>query len=243
MIRRHVSAALLVRDGFTVRALGSGAQVRCLLDGQPCRPVWKEGGYLILTDLPAGEHLLLLERRGYQRERYQFRAEDGVTAEDSLFLKPGPGYPFPPGTAALELTVLEGAAPAAQPVWLGMSGPSPLKLAQDGAAGTRLRLFCGNPGLLPVPGSFLLTGPEGGELVHLRSLQGETGELDAPPAGSYGRGAELVPVQPFQPDAGGRLRAVFPAGGTLWLACAGHTLRLELEAGERTFTWNCKEES
>ena len=243
MIRRHVSAALLVRDGFTGRVLASGAQVRCRLDNQPCKPVWKEGGYLVLTDLERGEHVLLLDRRGYQPERYAFRAEVGETVEDTLFLKPGAGYPFPPGTAALTVTVREGTRPAVQPVWSGMSAPAPLKLAQDDAEGTQLRLFCGNPGLLPVPGNYLVTGKQGRELTHLRSLQGEKGELDRPLSGRYGRGTELVPVQCFQPDAEGRFRVLFPAAGKVWLHCGGCTGSLDLSAGEQTFTWNCKEES
>ena len=69
MIRRTVSAALLLRDGFTGAALKNGAATVCLLDGKPLqRPIWKRDGYLVLTDLTPGEHSLSIRRSGYRDE-------------------------------------------------------------------------------------------------------------------------------------------------------------------------------
>ena len=99
MIRRRVSAALLLRDGFSGGTFASGAQVTCTLDGGPIRPLWKEGSYLVLTDLESGEHTLTIRRPGYQPETCVFRAEEDRVHEDAVFLKPGPGYRFPAGTA------------------------------------------------------------------------------------------------------------------------------------------------
>ena len=63
MIRRQVSAAVLLRDGFTGRVLTGGTV--CRLDGQPLRPLWKPEGYLILENLVPGSHRLELLRGGF----------------------------------------------------------------------------------------------------------------------------------------------------------------------------------
>ena len=241
MIRRWVSAALLVRDGFSGGVFTSGAPFACALDGLPVRPVWKAGGYLVLTELAPGEHTLTIRRPGYQPETCVFRAEEGVVHEDTVFLKPGPGYPFPAEAAALELTLLEGARAFSGPVWLGMSGPVQLKLAQDDGAGPELRLFCRNPGALPVPGTFLLPGRQGGELARLRALEGETGRLDQPLAHRHARGTELIPVQRYRADEDGTLRAIFPRAGTVWLYCQGAVRSQELVPGTQRLAWTWKE--
>lgn len=241
MIRRCVSAVFLLRDGFSGRPLASGAQVRCTLDGVPVRPLWKDGGYLVFTDLPPGEHTLTVQRPFYRLEQRSFPVRPGEMWEDTVHLKPGTGYPFPAESAALELTVTEGRNPSAWPVWLGMSGPAALKLAQDDGEGTAIRLFCRNAALLPVPGYFLIPEKSGGELIHLRSLLGESGELETPLEHRHPRGSELIPMQRYDPDGAGRLSARFPQAGTLWLCCQGAVRSLELVPGLQTWNWNWKE--
>ena len=139
MIRRHVSAALLVRDAFTGRALPADSATLCTVDGQRCAPVWKDGGYLVLTDLPAGAHTITLRRRGYLEETLTAPVADGRTWEGWTSLRPGPGYAFPAGTAWVTLRLLEKKKPlAGAAVWLAPDGGGRLKLAQDRAeAGNR----------------------------------------------------------------------------------------------------------
>ena len=243
MIRRQVSAVFFLRDGFTGRPLASGAQVRCTLDGAPARPLWKDGGYLVFTDLPTGEHSLTVRQPFYQPEQRVFTLRAGETIEDTMYLKPGAGYPFPADSAALEVAVTEGGRPSARPVWLGMSGPAALKLAQDDGGGTEIRLFCRNAAVLPVPGVFLIPGKTGGELVRLLSLRGERGELEAPLEQKHLRGAELIPVQRYDPDREGILRARFPRTGTVWLYCQGAVRSLEIAPGAQRCNWNWKEKT
>lgn len=241
MIHRRVSAVFLLRDGFSGRALSSGAQVRCTLDGIPARPLWKEGGYLVFTDLEPGEHELTVSQPRYQPDRRAFALRQGEVWADTVELKPGEGYPLPRQAAVLELTVTKGWAPFTQPVWLGMSGPVALKLARDSGGDAVLRLFCRNAALLPVPGYFLIPEQAGGELIHIRAIREERGELDQPLLRGHSRGTELIPMQRYTPDGTGRLRALFPRAGTVWLYGQGDVRNLELEPGRQALHWNWKE--
>lgn len=241
MIHRRVSAVFLLRDGFSGRALSSGAQVRCTLDGAPARPVWKNGGYLVFTDLSPGKHELAVGQTCYQPDRRVFTVQEDGVWEDTVELKPGDGYPLPAQAAVLELTVTEGRAPSAQPVWLGMSGPVALKLARASGEDAALRLFCRNAALLPVPGYFLIPEQAGGELVHIRAIREETGELDQPLLRGHPRGTELIPMQRYTPDGTGRLRALFPRAGTVWVYCQGAARNLELAPGGQALNWDWKE--
>ena len=117
MIRIHVSAVCRVRDGFTGKIL-EGSRLQCDLDGARCRPTAKPGGYLVLTDLPAGPHRLSLRCPGYQEEWVEFSAGRD-TQELDVTMKPGRGYPLQRDMIRLTLTVTEGGAPAAGRIlWL-----------------------------------------------------------------------------------------------------------------------------
>ena len=74
MIRIHVSAVCRVRDGFTGKIL-EGSRLQCDLDGARCRPTAKPGGYLVLTNLPAGPHRLSLRCPAIRRSGWNFPPE------------------------------------------------------------------------------------------------------------------------------------------------------------------------
>ena len=243
MIRRAASAALLVRDGFTGRTLPDGSGTRCELDGSPFRPVWKPDGYLVLTDLAPGGHTLRLARLGYLEEEVRLDIREGRFREGTVSLKPGPGYRFPPGTAAIELTFTGGEdnAPAAgAELWAGMSGRTPLKLAQDKSRkpSASIRVFYSGPAALyPVPGWFLLADAAAPELAFLRAMREGEAELAEPMASAHPRGTELVPVQPYTVGTGGRLRLLFRQAGTASLFCRGIWKKTELQPGEQALEW------
>jgi len=212
MIRVHVSAVCRVRDGFTGQPVET-AGLLCSLDDQSCRPVCKPGGYLILTDLPAGRHVLVLTAAGFQREQLELTTGGG-TEELDVSMKPGPGYPFRQSVTRLELRVrgAEGAA-GDSPLWLAWAAGAELVVAQTTAesGADSLRLFCkGQRKLLPIPGRYLLMDGERSEIVSLRALEGETGELSRPLVHAHSRSRTLQPAQCFRTDADGTLRAFFP---------------------------------
>ncbi len=241
MIRRRVSAALLLRDGFTGAMLKEPSATRCLLDGRPLpRPIWKRDGYLILTDLLPGEHLLLIRRSGYRDEPVPLQVREDRPLEDTVFLKPGAGYRFPPETVRVSLSLRRGKDPAAgETVWLGLQPRARLKLAQEKmeAGDDRAHLFCeGNASALPVPGHYLLTD-QTPELVFLRSLKEETGEFFPPMALPHSRGALFVPVQPYRADDAGCVQVLLREPGTLTCFCGGNVRQEPLQAGEQKLEW------
>ncbi len=241
MIRRRASAVVLLRDGFTGAALAGGGTL-CRLDGRPLRPLWKPEGYLVLQDLAPGEHRLTLRRAGFREAALALTAADGALWEATVDLHPDETYPFPRETACLRLTVTQTkrGSLAGETLWLGMAGRAQLRLAQDRGEkpGLQVRLFCqGSPGWLPIPGHYLVADEKAPEVVSLRALQGETGLLEAPMAGSHGRGTEWIPVQPYQLE-GDSLTVRFPRAGTASLFCRGRWRQAPLAEGEQSVQWN-----
>ena len=242
MIRRTASAVFLLRDGFSGVTLTNGSATRCLLDGEPLRrPVWKREGYLVLTDLTPGEHILQISRSGYQDEFVPITVAEGRPTEDTIALKPGAGYRFPQETVHVALALRRGTDPATdEQIWLGVPPRTRLKLAQDKTekGDAEAHLFCeGNAALLPIPGHFLLTDRKAPELVYLRSLCGETGEFAPPLAIPHGRGTEFVPMQLYRADAAGAVRVLLREPGTLLGFCAGKVYEAQLQPGEQKIEW------
>lgn len=235
MISIHASAVFRVRDGYTGREIAPSALL-CAIDGVPCRPVGKEGGYLVLTNLSHGLHRLSLRCRGYQEEWVEFEA-DGGTYQFEITMKPGPAYPFRQTVTRLALTVFGGKAPAAgRTVWLAAAGPE-LKIAQTRAqAGeSRLRLYCKGTAL---SGVYLLEDGADSEIVSLQSLEGDTGLLAGPLQKDHGRSRRFLPAQRYHTGEDGTLSAVFrsPCAVQIYVEGAGLTGSVELSEGENRST-------
>ncbi len=246
MIQRRVNAVLLLRDGFSGRTLTDGAGTRCLLDGRPLRrPIWKRDGYLVLTDLDAGSHTLEILRSGYQAETLPLQVDGNTLIEDTVALKPGRGYRFPPETVRVTLALRRGGAAAAGArIWLGVRSATQLKLAQEKAASgdVEARLFCeGNAALLPIPGHFLLADGKAPELVYLRSLHDETGEFSPPLQSGHNRGTELIPMQSYAIDEAGAVQVLLREPGTMTGFFAGKVFEAQLHAGEQIVEWKLED--
>ena len=237
MIDRTVSAAFLLRDGFSGMKITGSSGTRCLLDGRPLRrPVWKRDGYLVLTDIAPGEHELLICRNGYRDELVRLNIGGGSPLEDTITLKPGQGYRFPPETVRVRLTLGRGNGR----LWLGVKPRTRLVLAQERAeAGeNKVRLFCGgSPALLPIPGHFLLTDNKAPELVYIRSLLDENCEFSAPLAAAHERGTELIPMQSYNADPEGNVQVLLREPGTLMGFFEGRVFSAQLNAGSQTLNW------
>jgi len=218
MISFHVSAVLLVRDGYTGQVVEGGG-IACTLDGVPVRPAAKPGGYLVLVNLSEGRHELHLRAHGFQEETVELAVEREKTVSLYPVLKPGPDrfFRFPPTRMTLELGKTEG------PVWLSPPGALESKLTQAKAepGDTGLRLFCkGGADRLPVPGPFLLEDGKKSEICVLDSFRGETALLAAPLANGHSRGRRLLPAGQYQ-CADGLVTAVFPQPGTVLILGPG----------------------
>lgn len=237
MIRRTVSAALLLRDGFTGAAIAPAVSVLCTLDGYPVRAMRKNDGYLVLTDLEPGEHGLTLRCPGYREEVYPLTVPERGMMEGEIDLTPGAGYRFPADTARLRLTV-PGAA--GEFFWAASPGSVRLKLAQKKKAGgeTLVRTFCaGDPARLPVPGSFLTIDEANPELVRFLSVRDEVGALDAPLEKDHNRGIEFRPARRFRTDGEGRAELLFPHSGEIHLFCRDRMMKVQLAPGDQELQW------
>ena len=241
MIRRKVSAVLLLRDGFTHLPVTDLSGVLCTLDDRPYRPIGKPGGYLVLCDLAPGAHALTIRRYGYREERMRVASREGALREELVELRPDERYPLPRDASRVALRLQRERRPlTAQALWLGMPLPTAVKLgaARGGAPENELAVFCeGSADRLPVPGAFLISDGADAELVSVRRLRGETMILDAPPTRRHPRGTELIAVQPYRTDENGLLRAAFRFPGTLWAFFPGQTKTFAVRSGEQELVW------
>lgn len=230
MITIHASIVLCVRDGFTGRAVTPSVLV-CSLDGVPVRPIGKEGGYIVLTDLAAGPHKLTIRCRGYQEEPVEFEA-DGRTREMDVTLKPGMGYPFRQSVTRLRARVLEEKVPvAAGRLWLAAGQEMKIAQAKAEAGETEFRAYCKGAVL---PGAYLVEDGEKSEIVFVREAESGTAVLSGPLKNAHDRGKRLLPAQSYRSDDGGAVTAVFPAPGKVLVFDPEKGLleRLELTAGD-----------
>jgi hypothetical protein len=233
-IRHRLSAALLPLDGFTGRTLGQ--RVLCELDGVPLRrPVWKQDGWLVLSDLAPGEHRLALRCPGFETQTLSLSGD--VRTEEAVIMNPGAGYAFPPDTAFLSLT-LSGSPEAQARIFAGMEGPRQLKLMREAKAGDcAVKMYLRGP--VPRPGWYLLRGKTT-EAVFLRrvTVEGDA-ETASPLEGKHSRGGTLIPARLFLAAAGETLRIPFRDSGTACLFCDGKLKTVELQAGEKqSLNWN-----
>ncbi|MBO4915636.1 MAG: hypothetical protein J5449_10585 [Oscillospiraceae bacterium] len=235
MIRRTVSAALLLRDGFTGRTLSPGSVIKCAVDGERCQAVRKQGGYLVLMDLAAGEHTAVLQCAGYLDETLRLDVGGGAVRELAIDLRPGRGYPFPAGAAFLELTLK---TPDTE-LWACRSGMVKLTSAQTKAGETELQLFARGPReLLPIPGYYMFGDAKEAELVLLREMDSSgAARVDAPLHAAHARGTELLFARRFLTDAEGRAELSFPTDGKVSVLCGGSVLETELKPGRQELSW------
>lgn len=241
MIRIHADAVLHVKDGYTGLFVETGSLL-CTLDGVSCQPVRKQFGELVLVNLPAGPHTLVIECPGFQKEQVDLVTSPDETREFYVALKPSEQYPFWGEITQLILTVTEKKKIAPNRVlWLSAIAAPECKIAQTKAeaGATELRLFWKGPAnRLGIPGSFLIDDGENTEIVTVERLEGENGVLARPLQKEHGRGKLLLPAQQFRTDENGVLSAAFRGEGSAAWYCpkTGKTGRIELTAGENRMT-------
>ncbi len=208
----HASAVFHVRDGYTGASMKPGG-LRYFLDGQPCSPVTKNEGYLVLLNLTPGTHTLTMICRGYLDEQVEFVTGEG-TLELDVTMKPGPGYPFRQTVTRLTVALTEKGAPAPNHrLWLAYAVGPEIKLAQPKteAGDTSARLFTKYPDFVSAPAAYLVDDGEESEIALLRALEGETGAFAAPLERAHARGKRLMPAQSYHTGADGCFSAVFRA--------------------------------
>lgn len=214
MIRFQVSFVLAVRDGFTGKPITQNT-VRCRLDGQPFRPEYRRGGYLVFVNIPAGRHDVVLSGAYYQDERL---AVETTGQELSVLLKPAAGYPFGRTVTKLTAKPVKKAAKERR-YWIAIMDPAwEVKLQQDEVApgDKTMRLFYrggAETEAFRFPRNYLFTDEDAAEIVSIHSAEDGQAELTSPIMNRHKRGAALYPAQVFQTDEDGGFLAFFRESG------------------------------
>lgn len=208
MITQKVSAVVRLRDGFTGRLL-EGKNALCRINGLPCRPLHKPGGYLIWSNLSAGEYQFSISLHGFRLEETTLTIPFQGYWEGDIYLKPGVNYPHAKNGVTVHLLLRRAGQPLSDAaVWVAPSDEPPLKIAQEKVETEeqKLRVFYkGTAAQLPIPGYFIVADDEKSELVQIQSIQQEEAQLSAPFLQSHGRGKALLPAQSYHTDTAGNL--------------------------------------
>jgi len=208
MITQKVSAVIRLRDGFTGRLL-EGKNALCRVNGILCRPLYKPGGYLVWSNLSAGEYQFSISLHGFRTEETIVAIPVDTYWAGDIYLKPGKNYPNAKDGVTVHLLLQQAGQPLSDvAVWIAPSDDPPLKIAQEKVEtdDKKVRVFYkGTAAQLPIPGYFLLTDGDKSELIQIQSLQQEEARLSAPFLQSHSRGKALLPAQYYHTDMAGNL--------------------------------------
>lgn len=238
MIRIHANLVVRVLDGFTGR-VPAPSSIRWTMDGQPYRPIAKEDGYYILTNLSPGEHELVLWGRNYLSER--LIVSGGEQCQELLItMKPGRAYPFGQAVTWLNLQVSRKKQTLpGQRVWIAIRNPLlELRIAQDTIkAGERMGkcFFPASARTLALPRDMLLIDDAKSEICRLEEL--EEMRFAAPLQYDHKRSKCLYPAQCHTADETGMIRAVFREPAQIEMLPEGEKkpVSLELSPGNNEY--------
>jgi hypothetical protein len=201
MINKRISAVLITRDAVTGRA--PSHEITAELDGEPFRPEYRDGGYIIFIDLPEREYKLKLKSVSYFDETLTLLI-DGDRDGHIVSLKPKSAR-----------TVTRGGFDPGAAVSVAFPRAPEIKTAQIIEPGERerVRVFCRSSAALPVlPGEFLLADGDNSERCVLRELSGGAGDFAAPFERRHERGLPFLPCALYRADDGGRVTASIGSG-------------------------------
>ena len=237
MIQFRVSLVLCVRDAFTGKAVVRNA-VRCQLDGSPYVPQYKEGGYFVFVDLPAGEHTVMLLGAYYQNEILEVTTTHDSMQEQMVKLKPAANYPFERGVVRLSGTLEnKGKAIQAGHIYIAPQyAATEIKIAQDQAevGATEMRVyFRGRGERIAVPSEYLIVDGKNSEIVLLKEINDETGVLGAPLQYTHKRGKAVYGVTQYLADDKGRFLAFLPEAVRVTVFCAQYRYIEDFDLGEK----------
>ena len=211
-IRVRVSVVLLVRDGFTGLPI-TKSTVRVLLNGQPAKPEYRAGGYLVFVNLAPGAHEIILSGVYTLSETLLVDVPASGYDERIVYLKPAQNYPFGGKIARLRVLLRKNGKPVAGGRVLVAARPVlETKIAQDAAAKgeTRMKLYVrGDNAMLRLPSTFLILDAKQSEVCTLTAIAGDTGVLAQALAFDHKRGTALCPCQTYLTDEDGVFTACF----------------------------------
>ncbi|RAV20504.1 hypothetical protein [Paenibacillus contaminans] len=234
-IRSGFSLAVRLIDSFTGGApLGGGTEVALM--GTLRKPVRKEGGLFVFTDIAEGDYTLLVTSDIYFGVTVQISSGSSGSIH-ILPLKPLPQYPFPSGVTLIRACLRDELNRPLAGVQVTASLLSEdccrARLAEEAADKGKDEIAVGNLSAPIHPGDiFLLQGvnAKGTELCEIASELKTQGrfKLVTPLGSSHKRGAMLLPVFRTRSDERGEVAVAFPSGRV-----KAFEAELRIEAGKR----------
>lgn len=213
MIQIHVSAVLTVYDGYTGHALSQSA-LRCSLNGMPCRPEYRQGGYFVFTDLVPGPHKILLQSMYFQDELVEVTASDSHREERTIYLKPAENYPFGGRiTRLIGKVARKGVPVVGERLHVAACHPlGELKIAQDvaKAGANEVKLYVrSKPETIKLSREYLIVDGKNSEICLLTEHHEGVGTFASPLRYDHKRGKCLYPAQGYSTDHRGQFFASF----------------------------------
>lgn len=226
---KQVSCVVKIYDSSTNTAL-QPAQVRLSLDGSAIKPVYKNGGYFVLIDLPEGEHTLLVTSAVFQPQEQLITVDHSRRFDENMDVIPIMLNPSAQNPGAVRGHALKGAFSSAERVsFYVANGKTCLKLAEDNAEKGKktVKLFAGSARVV-LPSLFQINDKteKNREFVMINAARGDEYILAKPLKYAHKRSTEFIPMVRYQSAEDGSFFAVLPAG-----SCTEGEVTLLIEKG------------
>lgn len=214
MIKRVSCVLRLFDSTLCTPLLASQAEVR--VDGQRVKPIWKPGGYFVLSDLPEGEHNVWVGSALFFHDELTVNVDYSRVFDErrdvlTVMLNPSEAHPAVQSGISLRGRFSRDGVT----VFYIPRGTQGFKIAEDGAdAGrTKIKLFTKSSNVR-VPRLCYINdkNAKNGEFVLLSAVEGEEYTLASPLKKPHKRAAELVPVLKYRSNADGSFFARLPQG-------------------------------
>jgi hypothetical protein len=193
----------------------------------------KDEGYVVLINLPAGEHTVTFSRYSYQNEIYCLTVGNQLVF-DVLTMKPAENYRMPPCACRVQLT----GAKAGQKVWVAQKPATKLeeiKLNQAAVeAGSKtMRLFTGGGAIVRAPEYRLLCDKDASELcIFSDRINEEEWQFYAPLTKPHKRGVFFYAAQSYTAKEDGTVDVVLPMEMEFVVFYNGKLISGEAKEGE-----------
>lgn len=226
---KQVACVLKIFDSSTNTALRP-TQVGLFLDGSAIKPIYKNGGYFVLIDIPEGEHTLQITSAIFQPQEQLINVDYSRRFDENMDVMPVMLNPSAQHPGAVRGHVLRGSFSTAEQVsFYVANGNTCLKLAEDNAEKSRqtVKLFAGGARVV-LPSLFHINDKteKNREFVMINSARGDEYILAAPLKNAHKRSTEFIPMVRYHSADDGSFFAVLPAG-----SCVDGEVTLLIEKG------------
>ncbi len=214
MIKR-VSCVFRLLDSVRGTPL-TATQADFLLDGEPCKPVYKAGGYFVLIDLPEGEHRIGIRSALFQPDEFGVRISYEKPFDErrdviTVRMNPSPLHP----AARTGVSVSGRLASGGSAVFYIARHTVGFKIAEDHAAAgnDQIKLFSQSTAV-SLPSVCLVNDKDmkKAEFVEVISASGDVYCLAAPLCYAHKRSTELIPMIRYRCGEGGEFFIKLPSG-------------------------------